>query len=341
MVHLVDMSLFKWSSEFIIFFDFRHRLKISPSSPAPARQGTDRILPIIPNEIYFCIFEHIAPQRRLTPEQLGIFTNLSHVCRFFANFCLPRIFEFVNFSGSIFCEDTPIGLRNDTTYKTSRESILCRQIAVKQPLALALAKAVRVCHFTNWKLDDTGSWAVRLFVNKYIAGMLHMRNICELKFTASFVDAEHWNAIATLGSLEELSFEGCTFLQVPADVEPDKKVAVKVSRLRVVECDGFCQLLAAIDARYLRTLAMDNKFFDHVDWLSQSALTELHITFREPFLWTRDWHMDMMERVHDILMHASQSLEALAISVELRLRALDTPSTGVCQSFLLRVSHSS
>ena len=71
----------------------------------------------------------------------------------------------------------------------------------KQPLAL---ETVKVCHFKDWELEDTPPWAVRLFANKYIVGMLHMKNIREIQFTASFVDAKHWNAIATLGSLEEL-----------------------------------------------------------------------------------------------------------------------------------------
>ena len=152
------MSLFKWSSEVIISFYFRHRLKIPPFSPAPERQRAGRILPIIPNEIYFCIFEHIAPPTgRLTSDHLGMFANLSRVCRFFANFCLPRIYEFVEFSGSVFREDTPTRI---AVYETSRETMLCTQIAAKQPLALALAKTVRVCYFAGLYsgLDGTCSW---------------------------------------------------------------------------------------------------------------------------------------------------------------------------------------
>jgi hypothetical protein len=307
------MSLFKWSSEFIIFFYFQSSTIDSNFSPAPARQRADRNLPIILNEIYFCIFEHIAPPTgRLTPEQLGIFTSLSRVCRFFANFCLPRIFEFVEFSGSIFCNDTPTGYHNDA--KTSREarSTLCTQIAAKQPLALALAKTVRVCHFMDGELDDMGSGAVQLFANKYTAGMLRMKNIRELKFTSSFVDTKHWDAIATLGSLEELSFDSCTFLKGPADVEPEKRVTVKVSCLRVVECGGRHQLIAAIDAQYLRTLATDDLFFHYVDWLSQSVLTELYITIlrsSDPLV-----HL-YLQRLHAI-MKTHQSLEALALVVD-------------------------
>jgi hypothetical protein len=156
---------------------------------------------------------------------------------------------------------------NEAIYKTSRVTALCTQIVAKQTLPLALAKAVKVCNFRDWELDDIPPWAARLFANKYIAGMLHMENIRQIKFTSSFVDTKHWNAIATLESLEEPPFNWCTFLQGPADVEPEKRVTVKVSHLRVVECDGLRQLIAAMDVRYLRTLAMDNKFFNQIDWL--------------------------------------------------------------------------
>ena len=82
----------------------------------------------MPNEIFLCIFKQIAPPtEHLTPEQLRIFTNLSLASRFFANLCLPRIFEFVEFSGAIF-RDVESGLclpLNDAIYKTSPESALC------------------------------------------------------------------------------------------------------------------------------------------------------------------------------------------------------------------------
>ena len=79
----------------------------------------------MPNEIFLCIFKQIAPPtEHLTPEQLRIFTNLSLASRFFANLCLPRIFEFVEFSGAIF-RDVESGLclpLNNDIYKTSPET---------------------------------------------------------------------------------------------------------------------------------------------------------------------------------------------------------------------------
>ena len=64
---------------------------------------------------------------RLTLEQPRIFPNLSRVCRFFANFYLPGVFEFLYFSCFIFRDDMPTRLCNDAIYKTSREGTLCTQ----------------------------------------------------------------------------------------------------------------------------------------------------------------------------------------------------------------------
>jgi hypothetical protein len=254
-------------------------------------------------------------------EELVIFANLSRVCRFFANFFLARIFEFVDFNGYIFCHNTPTGRRNGANYKISRGRTLCTQIAAKQPLALALAKSVRVCHFTYWELHDTCSWVAPLFFKTYIAGMSHMKNIRELRFIHCFVDAEHWNAIATLESLEELTFDGCTFPRGPANVEPEKRVMVKLSRFWVVNCDGplLQQLVTAIDAPYLRSLGVDDKSINHIDCVSLSALTELHLTTRQPF----DVTLDHMQQLHAILIQTSQSLEALTLHVDVKLQLED------------------
>ncbi|KAG9312719.1 hypothetical protein JVU11DRAFT_7146 [Chiua virens] len=115
------MSLFEWST--------------------PERLSADRILPVIPNEIYIYIFDHIAPPSgRLDAKEARIFADLSGVCRFFADFCLPRIFEYLVFSGSIFRDLPHNAFLNDTIYNQSREARLFSLINVRQPLALALAK---------------------------------------------------------------------------------------------------------------------------------------------------------------------------------------------------------
>ena len=301
------MSLFEWSSEFMICFCFRHQL--SSLSPAPKRRGHR----IIPNEIYIYIFELIVPPTWcLTPEELRIFANLSGVCRFFANFCLPRVYEFMQFDGSILRDDTPTELCNDGIYKASREATLCTQIAAKQPLALSLAQRVRSCYFVFRRVEDSR------VVRRYLAGMLHMKNIRKLKFSNSFVGAEHWSVIATLESLEELFFSWCTFLQDPADAgrsKPEERVKVKVPHLQVINCDEDRELVAAIHPQYLRTLVVDSLLFDQVDWLPQSGIIELCFCFRLLFDMIQESYV---EHVHILLTQAPPSLETLRLYADFR-----------------------
>ena len=210
-----------------------------------------------------------------------------------------------------FSGPTSFALRNNnTTYKASRETTLCTQIAAKQPLALSLAKRVKTCHFTHW--DNDQGWAVRPFVEKYLSGMVHMTNICQLKFSDSFVDKEHWDAIATLQSLQDLSFDWCKFLRGPADAEPEKRVKLKVSRLQVTKCVAHCQAFAAIDPRYLRTLAVDHDVVvsDYIDWLPKSALTEFIIHLGH-VSWVAN--KEYIKQTHAMLMQAPQSIEALSL----------------------------
>ncbi|KAF9236789.1 hypothetical protein BU15DRAFT_63714 [Melanogaster broomeanus] len=178
------MSLFKWST--------------------PERRAEDRDLRIIPNEIYLAIFEHIAPPSgRLSPEDLGTLTNLSLVCRFFGNLCLPRIFEYLELSGSVFGDHNPLPHRNDAT---SRGMTLCSQIAAKEPLALSLAQCVKVCHFRDWRLGTESSWVVQAFSRVCVAGIARMKNIRELKFFGSFVNKGHWDVIHDTGGAAGAGF---------------------------------------------------------------------------------------------------------------------------------------
>ncbi|KIJ19329.1 hypothetical protein PAXINDRAFT_96730 [Paxillus involutus ATCC 200175] len=237
----------------------------------PERRTGDRILPIIPNEIYLIILEHIAPaSTKPSPEQLLTFSKLSRICRFFYNIYLPRIFEYLELSGSIFSGDP---LPAHEAHMASRGWILCQQIATKQPLALYLAQFVKACHFTDWAFGSAGSLGAQMFLESYISGMARMKNIRELHFSDFPVKKAHWDAIKNLESLEELSFTYCDFVDGPADVDPGKRLKVKVSCLQVYECGYSHQLAAALDVRHLRTLTTDM----NIDWLSETTLTELSV----------------------------------------------------------------
>ncbi|KAF9220650.1 hypothetical protein BS17DRAFT_786902 [Gyrodon lividus] len=282
------MSLIKWST--------------------PERRVGNTNLPIIPNEIHLIILEHIAPSSgRLSVEQLKDLSSLSLVCRFFGNFCLPRIFEYTEFSGSVY------GNHISRTHAASRGRTLCQQIAAKQHLALSLAQCVKVCHITDWQLGDEGSWAVQMFSQRYVAGMAHMKNIRELMFFRSFVKQGHWDVITTLESLEKLGFDSCNFLDGPAHLGPDQRFKVKVPFLRVSGCSGHHQLSAAIDARHLRTLMMD-EVFGGSSWLYDTPpLTELQVFADEQPLLPMDTARYL--RVKRILRETSWSLQVLRLPV--------------------------
>jgi len=273
----------------------------------PERRIGCRNLPIIPNEIYLTIFEHIAPtSTKLSPEQLKTFSKLSRICRLFCNVCLPRIFEYLEFSGSIF--DT---LPAQAARMASRAWILCQQIAAKQPLALSLAQYVKVCRFTDFLDAGAGSWGVQMFSKLYISSMAHMKNIRKLYFLQSSVENEHWDVITNLGSLQELSFTLCNFVDGFADVDHGKRLKVKVPCLRIIMCSGVSQLTAAIDARHLRTLTIDPTFSaDQFDWLSEIVITELCI---------HDAYMQGSHRnVKHILNKMPQSIQVLTLPVYAR-----------------------
>ncbi|KAF8837168.1 hypothetical protein BDN67DRAFT_228582 [Paxillus ammoniavirescens] len=272
----------------------------------PERRAGDKILPFIPNEIYLIIFEHIAPtSTKLSPEQLLTFSKLSRICRFFCNVCLPRIFEDLEFSGSIFGGYT---LSTNEAHMASRAWTLCQQIAAQQPLALYLAQCVKACHFTEWMDVSADSWAVQRFSELYISGVAHMKNICELYFLQSSVEDKHWDMITTLESLESLNFTNCDFVDGPAGVRPGTRLKVKVPCLRIFRSFGSRELTAVIDVRHLRTLTMDFAFVDnHVSWLSETALTELCICSD-----------GASGEIKDILSEIPQSIQVLTLPVASR-----------------------
>ncbi|KAF9230674.1 hypothetical protein BU15DRAFT_83331 [Melanogaster broomeanus] len=229
-----------------------------------------------------------------------MFTNLCLVCRFFGNLCLPRVFEHVEF----------YEYDRDTCGVVSPGRTLCQHIAAKEPLALALAQCVKCCYLTNWPLASDAWPELRTLSRINLTGMARMKNIRELRISASNVKMVHWDVIAALESLQELCFECCVFWDDPADLDLDKKV--KVLCLEVSWCTGACSPYAAIDARHLRTLIMDMTdvgLGHEIEWLSETAITELRIySHHVPT-------MSHIRRLQDILHHTSHSFQVLTLPI--------------------------
>jgi len=251
-----------------------------------------------------------------------VFHKLSRVCKFFANVCLPRVFEAVEFPGSISLHDAP-------TYKASLGYALCTQIAEEQPVALSLAQTVRACHFTNSQPCGMDSWVVDpLTLKKCVTAMTLMTNIRELQVSGWYVNAEHWSAITALPSLEDLSFHTCRILDFPVGFKLENRLKLKASRLSVLNCDGCLQTLGANDMECLRMLTTDFWCLEDVwlaggdeedeedeeeGWLSKSAVTDvhLHITDLEA---SED--LDYTQGLYAVLTQMPRSLEVLCFSVD-------------------------
>ncbi|KAF9230007.1 hypothetical protein BU15DRAFT_84189 [Melanogaster broomeanus] len=188
--------------------------------------------------------------------------------------------------------------------------MLCQHIAAKEPLALALAECVKVCHVTDCDLGLQDSSNLEMLSRIYLAGMAGMKNIRELEISHSNVTTDYWDVISTLELLQKLCFHSCDFLESPVGIDPDKKF--KVSCLEAMRCKRPYHSYAAVDARDVRTLAMDTigvGFGRDIDWLSETALTELRIyADHEPAM----WHI---LRLRDILHRMSCSLQVLELPI--------------------------
>ncbi|KAF9233045.1 hypothetical protein BU15DRAFT_66911 [Melanogaster broomeanus] len=226
--------------------------------------------------------------------------------RFFGNLSLPRIFEYVEVSG--FGHVGSLAIRNGSA---SRGKTLCQHIAAKQPLALALARCVKVCYITQRPLDLECSPQLQTLSQIQFTGLSHMTNICKLRISHLTVDITFWDVAATLESLQELCFKHCDFSESPVDLDPDKKL--KVPCLEVFWCEGACPLSATVDAPHLRTLTMDMIFVNcnhrQIDWLSETAVTELRIyTFFEPVM------RDILS-LRNTLRHTPHCLQVLELPI--------------------------
>jgi len=265
----------------------------------PERRRLDQALPTIPNEIYLSMIEAIAPSTGIVTrrDQLQTLSKLAGTCRFFANICLPRIFEFIELSRpDSRCFPNPPGALIGST--------LFKQIVKKQPLALALAQSVRKCLFRPCR-DDR-------YAKKCIAVMSHMNNIRHLQLSECNVDGEYWSMLAMLPSLSDLEFYKCNVLQDLVHTEPERCLKLKLSRLLVVECGtGHQRIIPSVDVGCLRMLGIDFRAIEEGDWLRPSAITELYL-----YTFHHDAFENYVPKLHVALTKAPRSLQALGLKID-------------------------
>jgi len=282
----------------------------------PERRRLDQALPTIPSDIYLSIIELIASSARsLAPEQFKILSNLSGTCRLFANICLPRIYEVVQFCLPDYCYHFYA-----INYEALLGSILFTQISEKQPLTLALAQSVRGCRLLFPCARDD------LYAERCIAVMSHMKNIRKLEFLNCQVDGEYWSMFAEMASLEDLEFDTCNFVQDLVPAEPEKSLKLKVSRLVVLDCvtehrQTITQAINRFDTGALRTLVANFWAIKEQDWLRQSAITDLHIYAFEDAFKASDPSHTLELTVNVVLVKAPHSLRVLRFTVARELLA--------------------
>lgn len=176
----------------------------------PLRRNGQTILPLIPNEIYLAIFERMAPtDQPLREQDVGSFSALALVCRFFCSVALPRVFERITFSG-----DT-----NGNRTQASRKTKWARQIVANTEPAKSVALYVKECTFECWDPNKEEKWLLFPFATLYCQAMACMSNIRKVVFSTSFVKKDHWEALAELKQLDALEFCFCSFIEDPSDKE--------------------------------------------------------------------------------------------------------------------------
>ena len=134
---------------------------------APGRCTGTKKLPLIPNDVYFEIFDHIQPSDEIAvAEHKHVSSNLTLVCCFFCAVLLPRIFKSLKFSGHPHKKsDTP------------GYALFCRALIRGKEPARSLALHVKECTFSQWTTcEDHLESVFNGFLGLYNQAITHQEN---------------------------------------------------------------------------------------------------------------------------------------------------------------------
>ncbi|KAG9308186.1 hypothetical protein JVU11DRAFT_12300 [Chiua virens] len=264
----------------------------------PERRSGDKTLPIIPNEIYLLIFQHLTWDLRML-------ARLRRTCKFFANVCLPHMFRVLEFCS------IEIPSHANPNMVSFFGQTLFRQIAANHPASLTLAKSVQVLRLNNRHAD---SWTRGLTPNRHLSSISLMTNIHQLELWDCLVDVNHWRTMASLPLLEKLRFSSCEFLLSPPGVKPETTDKLRFSLLEVRFCVGRFRPMVSVDARNLRTLDAPLDILLDIDFLPQSALTGLVLGGNCRCPGEHPWDLHVIQ-MRDILERLPDSIQMLSISI--------------------------
>ena len=237
---------------------------------APDRRSGNRALPIVANEIYIAIFDHLEPESPAdmdpdeSKEYRTTFSNLALVCRFFCAECLPRIFRSLEFSGLRHRRGTP-------SY-----SKFCRGLVAGEGTAIYLGKHVRECTISHWmQIREKSAWVFANFLKLYLKSIPHLMNLKTLRFHSTPLDPNFVTALGSLENLASLSLVDCEFISttnnLPTIIAPLALLQFELLHHhdgydeRDKDYDKQCALVAnlsdLVSSKSLRSLRTDNRAF--------------------------------------------------------------------------------
>jgi len=299
---------------------------------APGRFAGTKELPLIPNEVYFDIFDYIEPSDLMSvSEYKRILSNLTLVCRFFCAVLLPRIFKSLTFSG-----------RPHRKSDTPGYPSFCRALIRGKEPACSLALHVRECTFSQW--DCYANRLQRVFngfLRIYHPPIARMLNLESLVLSCMSVSKKLIQAMSKLTRLKALVMYNC---YVNKDI-------CKLSSLKLVTLefhgDWYIRELLELISPALRVFRTGEWDFarDFMTGTAQCHIEELEISLVEDVIVLRQF----LERTPSIrklkishIYSAHATPLGLSPSSLPRLHSIDCPSSlildFVCSRPLRRIA---
>jgi hypothetical protein len=220
------------------------------------RRIGERTLPLIANEVYLAILDHLEPYDGTDPaqraEHKAVLSNLALVCRFFCAECLPRIFRSMEYSGTVHRTSTPSYAK------------FCRGLVTGDETASYLGQYVKECSVTHWiRAVEKGQWVFVNFLKVYMKSISRLVNLETLNLHNTPLDLKFLVALRALEKLESLSIIDCDFQCLKAD-ELSCTESLKLIRFSLFghRDNGMLATLSRIvSSTFLRILKTDNWTF--------------------------------------------------------------------------------
>ncbi|KAJ3514457.1 hypothetical protein NLJ89_g2368 [Agrocybe chaxingu] len=231
---------------------------------SPVRKAGDRLLPLIPNEIYLEILIYFKPVvseswslDALAPESSRHTDsrNLALVCRFFSSIMIPWLYEHLVFTR---------GTRREHSYLP-----LCRNILGGNETAMLLAEHVKKCSIRSWGSDgddSTAKWAAKEMISIYFDAMKNMKSLRALTLLNCAITPSMLKKLKDIPNLTNLTIDTCKL----ANNVQEKHLR----NIRTLKLKSF-----SFHSLTLNDIAGVGQIFPHIDLDSLLELEATHTLF--------------------------------------------------------------